>query len=115
MYVDISWKELAVGCTTFSARCQHTISFYSRGQCAIIYGGYNVRTKYLGDVWVMDLSTHSLWQASDHGELPHARRGHVAQVIEDRLWIFGGANDTEVLGDVMCLCLKTWQWTKVCV
>lgn len=111
VHAAITWQEISIG---FTARCQHTVSYYKGGDCAIVFGGYNVRTKHLSDVWVLDLSApYSIWQASDYGQLPHERRGHVAHVIGDSLWVFGGACETDVLGDVLCLCLKTWKWQQV--
>ena len=109
----ITWQEVAIGSTTFTARCQHTVSYFSQGKCAIVFGGYNVRTKHLCDVWVLDLSVKSIWQASDYGQFPQARRGHVAHVIGKSLWVFGGACETDCLGDVVRLCLNTWEWKQV--
>lgn len=113
--VKIAWQEVCDTSALFDARCQHSVSYYAARDCAIIFGGYNVRKKHLSDVWVMDLPTQSLWQASDHGELPKARRGQVAHVIGEYLWVFGGACDSGVLGDVTRLCLSTWAWQKVSI
>lgn len=116
VHVALTWREVSVRSTVFTARCQHTVSYFKGGECAIVFGGYNVKTKHLGDVWVLDLSLESgqsVWQASDHGQLPQARRGHVAHVMGNSLWVFGGACETHALGDVVRLCLKTWQWHQV--
>jgi hypothetical protein len=113
VHVAITWHQISIGSTSFTARCQHTVSYYKGGECAVVFGGYNVREKHLSDVWVLDINLKSIWQASDHGQFPKARRGHVAHVMGSKLWVFGGACANDVLGDVLSLCLNTWQWQQV--
>eukprot|EP00892_Ulva_mutabilis_P003705 jgi/Ulvmu1/1706/UM116_0019.1 len=99
--------------SSFYGRCQHSISYNATKHVAIIYGGYSTSNGHLGDVWVIDLTTRGTWRPSDHGQMPSARRGHVAQVLQNKLWLFGGANHNGMLGDLYSLDLETWLWQKV--
>lgn len=109
----LTWSEIPIDGTSFCGRCQHTMSYDCLTHTAIVYGGYSVSEGHLGDVWVIDLHQRQTWKPLDHGEVPCARRAHTANLIESKLWIFGGSCDSGVLGDTHYLDLKTWQWSKV--
>jgi hypothetical protein len=109
---SMTWSLLLLSLAAH-ARTQHSLSFDSRCNRAIIFGGYSSNHGYLNDVWVLDFDSRSAWQPSDHGELPAVRRGHCAEVVGNRLWVVGGAQASGVVNDVASLCLETWEWSQV--
>lgn len=109
----LAWSKIDVHASSLSGRCQHTISYDDANHKAIVFGGYSTAKGHLGDVWVIELKSQRVWQPSDHGQLPSARRGHTAQVLRSKLWVIGGADHTGALADSYCLDLETWLWCKV--
>jgi hypothetical protein len=108
----MTWSQLLIPLAA-RTRTQHSVSFHCPSNRAIVFGGYSSEHGWLNDVWVLDFNSQSAWQPPDHGALPEGRRGHCAEVVADRLWIVGGAQDGCVVDNVASLCLETWEWSQV--
>ena len=82
----------------------------------ILFGGEDLpRHAFENCVWEFNLSeTESKWQRlSTSGEAPSSRLGHVAEIIGDTLWVFGGRNNAkEELNDLYSLNLLSGVWKR---
>jgi hypothetical protein len=109
----LDWRRVPTSAAA-PPRTQHTTCYHAATHSAVLFGGYAPTQGCLNDVWAVDISTKEMWQPSDKGTYPGKRRGHVTEIVEDGMWVFGGTDASAMLGDVYHLCLKTWQWTQVC-
>jgi hypothetical protein len=109
----IQWAQVASSGTSAIARTQHTTSYHSASDTALLFGGYSAAHGHLNDLWALRVESQELWRPDDHGSMPTVRRGHVAEMVGDKLWIFGGANQSEALADLYTLDVSTWRWSKV--
>jgi Galactose oxidase, central domain len=109
---QMKWTPLQAPCAA-CARSQHTATYHAASDSVIIFGGYSSKEGHLGDVIVIDAGRGESWQPGDSGQLPAARRGHVAAIIGDQMIVFGGATPDGMLQDTICLNLTTWVWELV--
>lgn len=79
-----------------------------------IWGGRNDEAA-CNVLFCFDTTTHMWSQPKVHGEVPGARDGHSACVINNCMYIFGGyEEDTDMFSqDVHVLDLKTMEWKYV--
>jgi N-acetylneuraminic acid mutarotase len=97
-----TWTSVRQLGTPPTARYFHASIMYKSQM--IVYGGFS-GTGRLSDVHSFSLETHTWTQLSfdDKTPQPTGRSSLVATVANDSLWIFGGFNGTDVLGDMWML------------
>jgi Galactose oxidase, central domain len=108
----MQWTQLTAACAA-CARTQHTAVYDAASNCVVVFGGYSVQAGHLSDLLVIDVQRGESWLPTERGDLPVGRRGHVAQVIGGRMFVFGGANTDKMLQDTLCLSLTTWTWETI--
>ena len=91
-----------------SPRCQCTINFFEKLNCLIIYGGrneYMQSENFFNDFYFLDLE-RMLWISLEYNENIHnyPRCGHVAEIVDNELIIFGGYNDKFYLKSDLMIC-----------
>ena len=106
------WRQIEAP-TRAPGRSQHSLAYHAASNSAIVFGGYSTERGFLGDVSVLNLDTAEAWQPADHGAFPAGRRGHVAEVAGDAMWVIGGAQAAGAVAEVYRLCLRTWAWSQV--
>jgi len=99
-------------------RSSHSLSAakLSNGRSVLVlFGGEDLpRHTFENCVWIMDLTDHKWNRLETTGEIPSSRLGHVAEIIVDNLWIFGGRNNNkEELNDLYSLNLISGIWKKI--
>ena len=86
-----SWKLLQLRGQQPEARTVHAAALY--GTKMYVYGGYGTGNRYLGDLWVAELSDHSAqsWsQLITGGPTPSARTEPSLNALNGILVVFGG-------------------------
>ena len=91
-----------------SPRCQCTVNFFEKLNCLVIYGGrneYMQNENFFNDFYFLDLE-RMLWISLEYNENIHnyARCGHVAEIVDNELIIFGGYNDKFYLKSDLMIC-----------
>ena len=91
-----------------SPRCQSTVNFFEKLNCLVIYGGrneYMQNENFFNDFYFLDLE-RMLWISLEYNENIHnyARCGHVAEIVDNELIIFGGYNDKFYLKSDLMIC-----------
>ncbi|CAK65978.1 unnamed protein product (macronuclear) [Paramecium tetraurelia] len=84
------------------SRCQHSMTYVELSQQIVIYGGKNddINTQgFLNDLHVLEIRNLSWSNVDIRGHPSPGRCSHSASVIEEKLFIFGGVNQT---GFVKC-------------
>eukprot|EP00948_MAST-09A_sp_MAST-9A-sp1_P002331 g2331.t1 len=85
----------------------------------VSFGGHYYSAKgtfeYCNDVHLLDLSTNKWRQCKIRGQVrPLARYNHTADVVGNRMYVYGGRGAGNVLlSDIMYLDLKSWTWHNV--
>lgn len=109
----MQWEQLP-GSASAPACIQHTTCYHAASRRAVLFGGYATTQGCLNSLHIVDLDTKECWQPEHHGDFPKQRRGHVAEIIGDCMWVFGGSEDFAcALCDMFCLKLGTWEWLEV--
>ncbi|MFA5772809.1 MAG: kelch repeat-containing protein [Thermoplasmata archaeon] len=103
------WSQLTPAGSSPSARYHHSAVYDSANDILIIFGGTD-NTQFFGDVWTLSNATGltgtPTWtQLSPSGTPLQAREGHTVVYDEsnNRMTIFGGANNGVSLNDVWVL------------
>ncbi|KIR69365.1 kelch repeat-containing protein [Cryptococcus bacillisporus CA1873] len=81
----------------------------------IVFGGGNGQAA-LNDVWALDVSdpnalTWTEWKTK--GDIPQKKGYHTANLIGDKMVVFGGSDGHASFADVHVLNLKTCVWTLI--
>ncbi|OWZ57208.1 kelch repeat-containing protein [Cryptococcus neoformans A2-102-5] len=81
----------------------------------IVFGGGNGQAA-LNDVWALDVSdpnalTWTEWKT--RGDIPQKKGYHTANLIGDKMVVFGGSDGHASFADVHVLNLKTCVWTLI--
>jgi dynein heavy chain len=99
----------------------------------IVYGGFQSNNSRYNDVWVYDTAKQSWWQPPESecevsatgaytlkrkwDKSPTPRGAHSANVIEGKMWIFGGYGGTGYgrrdFNDLFALDLSSWTWETI--
>jgi hypothetical protein len=86
------WTKLAFSGATPPARWWHAAVFDPSQRRMVVFGG-DTKTRFLNDLWVLDLNDTPTWtQLTPTGTLPGARALHSLALDEknDRIIVFGG-------------------------
>ncbi|GAB1601315.1 kelch domain-containing protein 2-like [Argonauta hians] len=100
-----------------SARAGHLVACFSHFMCA--WGGYEVgefhSEKYCesSELWVYNTILHKWYCYDTEGDVPLARSGSVAQLIEDCLYIHGGHTKQGNTNSIYRLNIKKMEWKKL--
>ncbi|KAK8844650.1 hypothetical protein IAR55_006497 [Kwoniella newhampshirensis] len=94
-------------------RRAHTTVFYHNS--LVIFGGGNGQAA-LNDVWALDVSdpdnlSWSEWKTK--GDIPQKKGYHTANLVGDKMVVFGGSDGHASFADVHILNLRTRIWTLV--
>ncbi len=105
-----AWSRLATGGPNPTPRYLHTTVYDSAGQRLVLYGGFNLNSGFLGDVWELRLGAHARWNKLRPDGLSPGERDLMTAVYDaggDRLAVFGGYRDSQRMffGDTQFL---TW-------
>ncbi|KAF5841895.1 hypothetical protein DUNSADRAFT_10332 [Dunaliella salina] len=95
-------------------RSHHTATYHAQSRSILVFGGYSSTAGgHLNELWVFSMDLREWIQPDITGDWPPARRGHVAAVSHDALYVHGGFNGSEHWGDVWCLDLRRWHWEQL--
>lgn len=79
----------------------------------LIFGGREAATFFL-DCWSFDTSSGALQLLSNDKTLAcrpsNPRANHTATLVDDVIWIIGGADNETIFGDVWCFHVKSRTW-----
>ena len=106
----LSWTQPSMLGTVPSARKGHTLT--KSGSYLYLFGGMGVGNVPLNDAHELDTNRVSWRTLQTTGDLPPGRDGHTATAVEDRLYVFGGADSQGKLNDVRVLDLHTLRWSR---
>ena len=107
--VGTSWFVPGVTGTLPTARKAHTLT-HSNGKF-YLFGGASVGGSKLNDAYSFDTATLAWVSLATSGERPTGRDGHTAVVLDEKLYIFGGADTSGNLNDVRVLDLHSRRWS----
>lgn len=92
------------------ARFQHSAAVYKDKM--YLFGGKGVNHNIYKDLWTFDFKSHKWTNLNLEGSSPSPRFGHVAQMIHDYMFVFGGcsSSETKYPSEVYCLDLVEMCW-----
>ena len=76
-----------------------------------LFGGSGAAGEKLNDAYAYDTSTLSWSALATSGDTPTGREGHTASVLDEKLYIFGGADGFGNVNDVRVLDLGSHRWS----
>jgi N-acetylneuraminic acid mutarotase len=90
-------------------RCGHTATQISSSKFVVIGG--NSGSDYFSDVHVFDVET-KIWERINipAAAAPAKRYLHSANLVNNMIYVFGGASGDQCFSDVSILDLDNWQW-----
>ncbi|EGX44406.1 hypothetical protein AOL_s00193g134 [Orbilia oligospora ATCC 24927] len=94
-----------------SVRMGHTTTYW-RDNKLIVFGGENENRVYLADVYLFDITTSTWSQPQISGPSPRGRSRHSVCLHDDKLYVIGGTNGSDVLDDLVYLDLNTMTWSR---
>ncbi|XP_014777399.1 kelch domain-containing protein 2 isoform X1 [Octopus bimaculoides] len=100
-----------------SARAGHLVACFGNFMC--VWGGYEVREynreKYCksNEIWMYDTILNRWYSYETKCEIPLARSGSIAQLIDDKLYVHGGHTKQGNTNSIYCLNIKTMEWKKL--
>jgi hypothetical protein len=101
------WRQLSPSGTPPVPRYQAAVLHDPLRDRMVVFGGHSPGA--LNDTWVLSLAGESAWlRLQPPGALPGFRGGHVAllDAPRDRMFVFGGTNGAQHLGDAWTLPLS---------
>jgi hypothetical protein len=75
-----------------------------------VFGGSGASGEKLSDAYQLDTTTLTWTALATSGDAPSGREGHTAVVLDQKLYIFGGADAYGNLNDVRVLDLGSLRW-----
>ena len=92
------WEKMPIK-NSFNPRNGHSLSFFK--DRVYLIGGFNYESKYLRDIWVLDLDNSIIeWKCIQDSPPWEGREGHQALVFQNSLWVFGGITKSGVRNDI---------------
>ena len=102
-----TWKIRPFEGQTPAPRMGHcTVVSKELDKIFICYGISPTNNEIFSDVWALDLKTNQ-WEQLNIDTQITPRFGARACLIKDEIWIFGGSDDTNFLGDLHCINIIT--------
>ena len=106
----LSWTEPTAAGAAPSARSGHTLTKSST--YLYLFGGMGEGGVLLNDAHELDTNSIAWRALQTRGDLPPGRDGHSATAMEDKLYVFGGADSQGKLNDVRVLDLHSLRWSR---
>lgn len=114
---NITWLQILENnpndISRWSPRYGHKVTKIN--QTLYLFGGFNGED-HLNDLWKMDLSSDQNWTKVNVSEpSPGPRALHFMVAVNDKIYVFGGRNDTQALNDFWMLEIEndTARWTQL--
>lgn len=104
----VAWSLPPVTGSIPSARRSHTLT-HSNGKL-YLFGGSGTSGTKMSDCYRLDVSTLVWTSLATSGDVPTGRDGHTATILDEKLYIFGGADNSGRLNDVRILDLASLRW-----
>src|SRR5204863_1607973 len=111
-----SWRQLNPLGRLPSPRAEQSCVFDSARDRMVLFAGARDDRHGLGDAWSLSLGSIPQWDSLIvSGPTPSVRMGHTAvfDPASDAMWVFGGQQEAEALGDLWRLDLATNSWNAV--
>lgn len=109
--VSQTWQQVqAVGCAP-QARSGHSAVVHNH-QMVVFGGSADGQAKLLNDLHILDTDCMAWYQPQAVGKAPSPRMGHTACVIDNHMFVFGGANISHVMNDLHIFDIVSATWTK---
>eukprot|EP00347_Sterkiella_histriomuscorum_P011091 403373787 len=113
-FKDNKWEKVsALGLDAPEPRAGHSSLIF--GDSMVIFGGRDVESNKLNDIWVFNFTTYQ-WESiniTDDELKPLARSGHTACLYKDMMLIFGGVHEvTKELDDMMLFDFRNRRWIQ---
>ncbi|CEL93240.1 unnamed protein product [Vitrella brassicaformis CCMP3155] len=95
------------------ARAFHSASVF-KNQLVVFGGATDANlTQASNELWILDLGKSAWQQPSQTGEVPSARYGHKTVCFQDKLLLFGGAEDDGALFSLDLATQGEYVWSRV--
>lgn len=107
--VSNTWGQVPISGTKPSGRWGHSLVFDPGHDRLIVFGGTDIATGSLNDLWTLDLQT-LVWQSfPPSGDWPAGRSLHAVayDLVRARMWMFGGEAGGTKLDELWYLDLAT--------
>jgi len=93
----------------------HTAVVLDDSSRLIVFGGGSVipDREYLNDTWELNTETMDWKELKCQGEIPAGRLGHTANLVNNKMYVFGGYDGESLRNELFVLDLETCQWTEV--
>ncbi|KAJ4719331.1 BTB-kelch protein [Melia azedarach] len=98
-----------------SPRESHTATLVHDDKMVIFGGSGEGEANYLNDLHVLNLKTMRWASPTAKGDIPVPRDSHSANVIANRLFVYGGDCGDRYHGDIDMLDLRTLTWSKLAI
>lgn len=90
----------------------HSMSVYKSK--IYVFGGVYNNEKVSNDVWCFDTAASKWLQVPTTGDVPLPVNEHLACVVGDKLYVYGGNDFSGVIYDLLyCLNLHLFRWTRL--
>ena len=122
-HTESFWTKIECGSNSCpSPRWHHTATYIESGKI-VVFGGFSgtKANPHLNDVWIFDTKTESWTEINSHvselSSMPEPRGKHSANIIGERIYIFGGYGGSNYsrrdFNDLYTLDVRNWEWNKL--
>eukprot|EP00002_Diphylleia_rotans_P032324 TRINITY_DN677_c0_g1_i11.p1 TRINITY_DN677_c0_g1~~TRINITY_DN677_c0_g1_i11.p1 ORF type:complete len:1468 (+),score=296.83 TRINITY_DN677_c0_g1_i11:133-4536(+) len=77
-----------------------------------LFGGYGTHDTVFSDLYVFDEQNGIWYKEKSSGDVPSGRGGHSANLVNGKMFVFGGFNFKKSFNDMYILDMETLVWTK---
>jgi len=95
-------------------RCYHSAEIF--GDQMYVFGGVDSKDRASNELWSFDLKELEWTKWPQEGDVPSHRLRHKSVLINNKMFIFGGRNNTESfmrMNDLHSLDLETFHWSEI--
>eukprot|EP00727_Mastigamoeba_balamuthi_P010688 m51a1_g6241 hypothetical protein (695) ;mRNA; f:10946-14108 len=111
---SLAWSTPATGGgAAMAPRYAHTATQVPATRNLCVFGGYNPKDGYLGDVWILSTASMTWYAPAVKGQAPAPRYAHSATVIGNLIYVFGGCAEAMCFRDIWTLDTAKMEWSKV--
>lgn len=82
---------------------------------AYYFGGVDKSGTFSDDLYMLDTRTNMWYKPSTAGSLPAVRADHTANLVGEKMYVFGGQSDAGEHADLWALDLNALTWVKPAV
>jgi N-acetylneuraminic acid mutarotase len=95
---NFQWENIFAK-SPWSPRNGHSLTFFK--DKLYLIGGFNYKSKYLNEVWTLNLDNPGRERKWIQHSIPwEGREGHKAIIFRDSLWIYGGITKSGIKNDI---------------